>query len=104
EVDHTLVALEGARRLDAPRVGFALDTDELGGEWARADLGELPRLESRRSQRQHGPDDLGDHVARLADDDRVAGAHVLRPHLILVVQRGDAYRRPTDEHRVEHRE
>ena len=50
---------------------------------------------------QHGADDLGDHVARLAHDDRVARAHVLGPHLVLVVQGGHLHGRAADEHRLE---
>ena len=37
---------------------------------------------------EHRPHHLGDHVARLAHDDQVAGPDVLRRHLVLVVQRG----------------
>ena len=51
-----------------------------------------------------GPHDLGDHVARLADDDGVALAHVLPRDLVLVVQRGEPDRRAADEHRLELRE
>ena len=51
-----------------------------------------------------GTDDLGDDVAGLAHDDRVADADVLGAHLVLVVQRRHADRRATDEHRVEHGE
>ena len=58
----------------------------------------------RRPHREHGTDDLGDHVAGLAHDHGVARPHVLGPHLVLVVQRGDADRRPADEDRLEHGE
>ena len=57
-----------------------------------------------RAQREHRPDDLGDHVAGLAHDHRVARPHVLRLHLVLVVQRRHADRRAADEHRLEHGE
>ena len=50
---------------------------------------------------QHRADDLGDHVAGLAHDDRVARPHVLGPHLVLVVQRGQADGGAADEHRLE---
>ena len=39
-------------------------------------------------QRQHRPEDLGDHVAGLAQDHGVAGADVLALHLVGVVQGG----------------
>ena len=50
-------------------------------------VGNVHGVLSRRPQRQHGPDHLGDHVTGLAHDDRVAGADVLERHLVLVVQR-----------------
>ena len=77
---------------------------ERARERARAGLREHPRLRTLRALGQHRPDDLGDDVAGLAHDDRVAGPHVLEPHLVLVVQRGEADRRPADEHRLEHGE
>ncbi len=46
-----------------------------------------PRRESLGAQRQHRAEDLGDHVAGLAQDDRVAGADVLALDLVGVVQR-----------------
>ena len=42
------------------------------------------------AQPEHGADDLGDHVARLAHDDGVARPHVLGRDLVLVVQGGQA--------------
>ena len=50
------------------------------------------------------PDDLGDDVPGLADDDGVAWAHVLQAYLVLVVERGQADRRPADEDGLEHGE
>ena len=51
-----------------------------------------------------GPDDLGDHVAGLAHDHRVADAHVLARDLVLVVQRRHRHGGAADEHRLELRE
>ena len=98
EVDHPLVALERAGRLDAARVGLALQAHERAGQRARARRRERPRLAVGRAQRQHRPDDLGDHVAGLAHDHRVAGPDVLGPHLVLVVQR--RHRRPSSRRRT----
>ena len=47
----------------------------------------VPHGRAFRAQGQHGAQHLGDDVARLAHDDRVAHAHVLAVHLVLVVQR-----------------
>ncbi len=55
-----------------------------GGAVARSD----PGREALGAQREHRAEDLGDHVAGLAQDDRVAGAHVLALDLVVVVQRG----------------
>ena len=52
-----------------------------------AALRHVPHGRSFRAQGQHGAQHLGDDVARLAHDDRVAHAHVLAVHLVLVVQR-----------------
>ena len=71
---------------------------------ARTGLREHPRLGLLRALGQHRLHDLGDHVAGLAHHDLVARAHVLQPHLILVVQRREPHRRSADEHRLEHRE
>ena len=50
--------------------------------------------------RKHGPDDLRDHLARALHDHVVADAHVLGGDLVGVVQRRDAYTRPTDDDRL----
>ena len=71
---------------------------------ARAHRGERPRLGAVGAQAEDRADHLGDHVAGLAHDDRVAGPHVLQADLVLVVQRRDADRGATDEHRIEHGE
>ena len=76
EVDDPLVALERARRVDAPGVGLALQAHELGAT-ARARRREDPRLGALGAHRQHRSDDLRDHVAGLAHDHGVAGTHVL---------------------------
>ena len=61
---------------------------------ARGALGRHhPRLEPLGPQRQHRPDDLGDHVAGLAQHDGVAGADVLALDLVGVVQGGPLDRR-----------
>ena len=46
-----------------------------------------------------GTDDLGDDVARLAQEDPVADEHALALHLGGVVQRGHLHRGPGDAHR-----
>ena len=58
----------------------------------------------RRALLQDRPDDLGDDVAGAAHDHRVALAHVLAVHLVLVVQRRVGDRDAAHEHRLEHRE
>ena len=98
-----LIPLARAVDVDAERVGLALEPHELGRSRAR-DRGEPPRRQALRALGQHRPDDLGDDVAGLAHDHRVAGAHVLGPHLVLVVQRGQADGGAADEHRLQHGE
>ena len=104
EVDDPLVALVRARRLDAAGVGLALEAHERAAERARARRRERPRPAASGPHRQHRADDLGDHVAGLAHDHRVARPDVLGAHLVLVVQRRHADRRAADEHRLEHGE
>ena len=70
----------------------------------RALLGELPFGEALGTQLQDRADDLGDDVAGLAHDHRVAGADVLDLDLVLVVQRGQADGGTADEDGLEHRE
>ena len=78
-------------------------SDELGP--ARGTRrGELPPPSALLALGEHRPDDLGDHVARPADDDHVALAHVLASDLVLVVQRGVRDRHAADDDRLEHRE
>ena len=90
----------GHSRFDADVVGLPLEPDErarqrTGSPWGTA-MGR--RL---RPERLHRGDDLGDDVAGLADDDRVALPHVLAGHLLLVVQRGPGDGRPAHEDRGE---
>src|SRR5205823_15107221 len=49
------------------------------------------------------PYDLRDHIAGSADDDRIADAHVLAPHLVFVVQGRVGDRDAADEHRFQAR-
>ena len=51
-----------------------------------------------------GPDDLGDHVARAADDHRVPCADILAADLVLVVQRRVRDRDAADRDRLQHGE
>ena len=92
-----------AVRIDTPSVTFAFRPHErLLAD--RAHRREHPLGQAVGTHRQHRADDLGDHVAGLAHNDHVTGAHVLQTNLILVVQRGHPDRGATDEHRLEHGE
>ena len=95
----------GQAGVDAAGVGLALGAHQRRCRSGHGHVvGNVHGSAALRAQRQHRPDDLGDHVAGLAHDHRVAGAHVLGAHLVLVVQRGHADRRAADEHRLEHGE
>ncbi len=87
----------------APVIGLALRAQQRGAAH-RAILGEGPGRSPLGPQGQDRADDLGYDVAGLAHDDRVALAHVLGPHLVLVVERGGAHGGAADEHRLEHGE
>ena len=63
-----------------------------------------PLRQALGPQRQHRADDLGDHVAGLAQDDGVAGADVLALDLVGVVQRRPLDRRAGDLGRLHHPE
>ena len=83
-------ALGGLRRAvdrDAAVGDLALLADD-GAAAARADGRHLEVHGVGRAQLGHVPHDLGNHVARLVDDDGVAHAHVAAAHLVDVVQRG----------------
>ena len=93
--------LEGALGVGAVVRGVAALADEGRLQRARTEGREHPRPGVGRAFGQHGPEYLRDDVAGLAHDDEVAGPHILEPHLVLVVQRGHADRRPADEDRLE---
>ena len=82
-------------------VGFALVASN-GVPQTGQSFGNFHGFRPLRALGQHRPDDLGDHVARLAHDHGVAGPHVFGLHLVFVVQRGDTDGGATDEHRLEH--
>ena len=100
EVGDLLVALGRAVGRHTAGVGLPLGPHERRAAH-RAVGGEHPGLGSLGAVDDHRSDDLGDHVAGLAHDDRVAGADVLHLHLVLVVQGRHAHGRPPDEHRIE---
>ena len=77
EVDDALVALGGAVDVECRTCRSRPRARTSGSPQARARRRELPRLRALRPLGQHRADDLGDHVAGLAHDDGVAGAHVL---------------------------
>jgi len=60
-----------------------------------------PGLGACVSLGEHRTNDLGDDVAGSPDDDHVAGAHVFRRHLVLVVERGVRDGDAADEDRFE---
>ena len=95
-----------ARALDVRAERVALALERTSGSCA--DTGTSSGTSTASSRfgplGQHRADDLGDHVAGLAHDDGVAGAHVLGLHLVLVVQRRQPDGRAADEHRLEHGE
>ena len=70
----------------------------------RALGGHHPLPQALRAQPEHRPDDLGDDVAGLAQDHRVAGAHVLARDLVAVVQGRPLDRRAGHPGRLHHAE
>ncbi len=68
---------------------------------ARARLRHLPFGSPVGAKRLDRPQNLGDHVAGLADDDGIAHANILAAHFVLVVQRGTRNGRTGDEHRLQ---
>ena len=66
----------------------------------RALGGHHPLRQAFGTQAEHRTDDLGDHVARLAQDHCVAGSHVLALDLVGVVQRGHLDGGPGHERRL----
>ena len=99
-VAEALVGLRRAVNRDTAPGHLALlahDGATAAGAGARhAELGGVSR-----TKLQHGTHDLGNHVASLVHHDRVAHAHVLAAHLVLVVQRGTRDGGPRHHHRVE---
>ncbi len=83
-------------------VGLTLESHERLVQLARAVRRELPAARPLLPLRDHRADDLGDHVAGLVHDHRVADPHVLARDLVLVVQRRQPDRRAADEDRLEH--
>ena len=74
------------------------------GPARRAGGGHLPLPRALRPQAEHRPDDLGDHVAGLAQHDRVARPDVLALHLVGVVQGRPLDGRAGDPRRLHHPE
>ena len=103
-VHEPLLALRRAVDVDAVVVGLALEPHERLRRRPGTSFGNFQRRAPRLPLREHRPDDLGDHVAGLAHDHRVAGPHVLARDLVLVVQRRQPDGGAADEHRLEHRE
>ena len=89
--------------LGAAPVDLALIAPERGAALG-ALAGEAELALVAGAQFGHRPDHLGDDLARLAQDDRVADQHALAPELILVVQGGAVHGRPADLDRGHHRE
>ncbi len=97
--------LQAAAR--ARRVGAAVLDLALGLLDRRAAAGtvrgHLPGRVSLRTLGHQRAHDLGDHVARPLHDHGIALADVLAVDVLLVVQRRQRHRHPTDHHRLEHR-
>ena len=93
----------GTRQVQAAGVGLAVGPHERLAAHGTV-LRERPGLAALRAVGEHGAEHLGDDVAGPADDDRVTRAHVLGPHLVLVVEGGLPDGDPAHEHRLEHRE
>ena len=101
EVEQPLAQLGGARPLvGASPVGVALTGGGQDGVAFGAALGEDELSLRPVAALDHGAEDLGDHVAGLADHHRVADEHTLADHLGLVVERRERDRRPGDEDRL----
>ena len=98
-MQQALKRLSRAINGNAAIIGLAVLADH-GAAAARALLGHAPGLRIVRTQAEHGAQHLGDHVAGLAHDDRIAHAHIFAQHLVLVVQRGAGNGRARHQHRV----
>ncbi len=103
EVQQPLVALRRARHVGAPRGDLTLLAPYRSAA-AGARGGHDERTLASVTQPFDGTHDLGDDVAGLAHDDRVADEHALAPHLVFVMQRRPLDGRPRDLHRLEDRE
>ncbi len=101
EVEDRLRQLRGARQTArAARDRFALLAHDRRAA-DRAMRRHVPRLRVRRTLVVDDADDLGNHVARAAHDDRVADAHVETRNLVGVVQRRVGHGDAADEHGLE---
>ncbi len=104
EVQQRLLAL---RRADEParaaRDDFARQAHD-GRPALRARGRHRERLRAGGPPVGHDADHLRDHVARAADDHRVADAQVAPADLVLVVERHVGHRRAADEHRAQPRD
>ena len=103
-VDDSLVTLKRTGRLDTASIRLTVRSNQRTFQRTGTDHRERPGRQADRTQRQHRPDDLGDHVASLAHNHRVAWPHVFHGDLVLIVQRRHSYRRATNKHRFQHRE
>ena len=92
--------LGGTVEVRAEGVALALQPDQRAAA-DRADRRELPLAQALLAQPEHGADDLGDHVARLAHGDGVPRPDVLGRHLVLVVEGRQADGRAPDEDGLE---
>ena len=99
KVDQRLLALRRAKEAGgAARHGFVLAAHDRRGADRAAFRHDEFRREDRALFGQYAHH-FGDHVARAADHHRVADAHVLAPHFVLIVQRGVGHRDASDEDR-----
>ena len=98
-MQQALKRLSRAINGNAAVIGLAVLADH-GATAARALLGHAPGPRIVGAQAEHGAQHLGDHVAGLAHDDRVAHAHVLAQHLVLVMQRCACHGRARHQHRI----
>src|SRR5205085_6579329 len=95
EVAQPRHALRRAHRVGAAGDRLALLAYHRGAA-DRTGLGHLPGLALRGARLGDDANDLGDHVARAAQEDAVADPYVLAPQLVLVVQWGPAHGHTAD--------
>ena len=101
EVAQALEAAARAVRVDAAVHGLALEADDLAAA-GRAVVGHAELALAAVAPRQHGPDDLRNHVAGALDDHVIADADVLELDHVLVVQRRHAHDHAAHGDRLEH--